>query len=230
MFLKRVNLFFVTAAHFCRVYTQLLYGVWKISKLPAPIVTIFGSARVAQTTPYAKQANELARMFTHAKISVLTGGGPGIMEAANCGVIRDDGSKVRSIGVGVRGIDEKQNPCVNEYFELNYFFARKWLLTRFSSAFVVFPGGFGTLDELTEILTLIQTKKAPRAPIVLVGTEYWQPFITWIRNETLAHDLVPSEEFTFFSVTDDLTTAFDLVRNHCDIPQEDEPTKKQPKE
>lgn len=217
MLLKRMHLFLSTALHFLRVYLQLLYGVWKISKLPSPIITIFGSARLAQTTPYAKQANLLAQMFTHEKISVLTGGGPGIMEAANCGIIRNDGQKIRSIGIGVKGLDEKQNPCVNEYFELNYFFARKWLLTRFSSAFVVFPGGFGTLDELAEILTLIQTNKTPRVPIILIGTEYWQPFINWIYNETLAHSLVSKDDLAFFTVTDNLDTAFCLVRDQCVI-------------
>ncbi len=143
-----------------RVVFQLVYGFWRISKLEQPIVSIFGSARLAQDQIYFKQAHDLAQRFIAHDISVLAGGGPGIMEAVTCGAVVHDGTgKGKSIGIGVRGLGEKRSLCVQEYFELDYFFARKWLLTQYSSAFIVFPGGFGTLDELAEVLTLIQTKK-----------------------------------------------------------------------
>jgi uncharacterized protein (TIGR00730 family) len=200
------------------VFLQLIYGVWRVSKLSHPIISIFGSAKVAQTDKYAQEANQVAVWLGEEGISVLTGGGPGIMEAANCGAIRPTRKgDVKSIGIGVRGLNEPQNVCVEEYFELDYFFARKWLLTQYSTGFIIFPGGFGTLDELSEVLTLIQTKQMKRVPIVLVGKEYWRPFMQWITDEAVPHGLVTSEQVKLFSVTDDPYKAFCFVRGECQI-------------
>jgi uncharacterized protein (TIGR00730 family) len=107
--------------------------------------------------------------------------------------------------------------CVEEYFELDYFFARKWILTQYSSGFIVFPGGFGTLDELSEVLTLIQTKQMKKVPIVLVGKEYWRPFMEWITDEALKHKAIEPEHVKLFSITDDMQTAFCFVRGQCEI-------------
>lgn len=207
------------------VYWQSIEGAWKVSKLDDPIVSIFGSSNIAQTDYYAKKAFELARMFSDAGISVLTGGGPGIMQAASCGIIADedsDGTKTvlykqrgKTIGIGVTDLGEKPNECVHEYIELDYFFARKWLLTRFASAVVVFPGGFGTCDELFEVLTLVQTKKSKVIPIVLFGTEYWQPLYDWLNNELLYHTLIKPENIKLFTMTDDLNEVFHLVCAQC---------------
>ena len=120
------------------------------------------------------------------------------------------------MGIGVRDlIEEGPNHCVHEYFELDYFFARKWLLTRYSVAFVIFPGGFGTIDELAEVLTLIQTKKLKRVPIVLIGKEFWDPFMNWVINEALKHGTVSQKDVDLLIVTDDLDQAFSIIANEC---------------
>src|SRR5690606_34188715 len=146
---------------------------------------------------YAQDANQIAAWLVEQEMSVLTGGGPGIMEAANCGAVRSlHKDEVHSIGIGVRGLNEPKNVCVEEYFELDYFFARKWLLTQYSVGFIVFPGGFGTLDELSEVLTLIQTRQMKKVPIVLFGKDYWRPFLQWVREEALPHGLIKEEHVT----------------------------------
>lgn len=203
---------------FLRVFWQLIYGVWRISKLPQPIVSIFGSAKMLQKDKYAQQATQIALWLVEQEISVLTGGGPGIMQAVNCGVFNYKGKgKVRSIGIGVRGLNEPKNTCVDEYFILDYFFARKWLLTQYSTGFIVFPGGFGTLDELSELLTLIQTRQMKKVPIALIGKDYWRPFMEWIVEQALPHGLIKKEHVKLFSITDDPYKAFCFVRGECEI-------------
>ena len=129
---------------------QLIRGIWKITKVKGPIISIFGGSRLPIDDPYAKQAHKLAQKLVSSNINIMTGGGPGIMQAASCGAVH--GKKSTSIGIGVSELGEAKNPCVKEYFEVNYFSTRKWLLTHYSIAFIVFPGGFGTLDELAEVI------------------------------------------------------------------------------
>lgn len=217
--IKRLGICLKQFFSLLRVFWQMMYGTWRVSKLPQPIVSIFGGARVSGKDPYFQKAHQLGERFIELDISVLTGGGPGIMEAASCGAIRPKGKKARMMGIGVTDLGEKPNQCVQEFFVLNYFFARKWLLTRFSSAFVVFPGGFGTLDEMAEVLTLIQTKKLKRVPIVLFGVEYWQPFMNWLHQEALKHGTISKEDLTLFTLTDDLEQIFCLVRDECKVKQ-----------
>jgi uncharacterized protein (TIGR00730 family) len=215
---KRIWNCVVLAYKFFKVSTQIVYGVWKISKLPQPIVSIFGSAKLAQEDRYSHEANKIAAWLVEAEISVLTGGGPGIMEAANCGAIRSvHKGEVHSIGIGVRGLNEAKNLCVEEYFQLDYFFARKWLLTQYSMGFIVFPGGFGTLDELSEVLTLIQTGQMKKVPIVLIGKEYWKPLMSWITDQALVHNIIDKEHIALFSMTDDPYKAFCFIRGKCVI-------------
>jgi len=197
---------------------QLMYGIWRLSKLPQPRVTIFGSARVSQQDTYAKQAHILAQRFVKAEISVLTGGGPGIMEAASCGALpENDSNHVHSIGIAVKELKEGINRCVQESFILNYFFARKWLLTYYSQAFIIFPGGFGTLDELFEVLTQIQTKKLQRRPIVLIGTDYWNPMFDWMKTMLIQHGTIDSNDLNLFIITDDLEVAFSVTQESCNL-------------
>lgn len=200
-----------------RVSFQVLYGTWKVTKLNPPIVSIFGGASLSKDDYYFKQAHQLAQQLVETGISVLTGGGPGAMEAANCGAFLSKKSRGKSIGIGVKGIEESKNPCLHQYFELNYFFARKWLLTSYSQAFIVFPGGFGTLDELSEVLTLMQTKRTKQVPIVLVGVEYWTPLMRWITQEALEHGLVREAHIKLFTITDDLEEVFCIVRDECPL-------------
>lgn len=211
----RIGRFFLLFFHLFHTVIQMVYGAWRISKLHMPIITIFGSARMQQNALYTKKAQELGQRFIDANISILTGGGPGIMEAASCHA--KYGSKARSIGIGVRGVEDRPNMCATEYFELEYFFARKWLLTEFSSGFVIFPGGFGTLDEMAGVLTLIQTKKLKKVPMVLIGKEYWDPFVQWITQEALTHGAVLPEELEYLYVTDSLDDAFCFVQSKCEI-------------
>jgi uncharacterized protein (TIGR00730 family) len=218
MILQRIWMSISLGCKFVHVFFQIICGVWRISKLPHPIVSIFGSREIAQSDKYAQEANQIASWLVEQEISVLTGGGPGIMEAANCGAhIQKGKGTIKSIGIGVRGLNEPKNVCVEEYFEMDYFFARKWLLTQYSSGFVVFPGGFGTLDELSEVLTLIQAKQMQKVPIVLIGKDYWAPFMQWITDQALPRGLVKTEHVRLFSVTDDPYKAFCFVRSECEI-------------
>jgi uncharacterized protein (TIGR00730 family) len=189
---------------------QQVAGVWRISKLKKPVVTIFGGARLPETAHYFKQAQELAQRFARHDISVLTGGGPGVMQAASCGVEHSHGGTGKTMGIGVKNL-EGPNVCVHEYFEVNYFFARKWLLTYYSQAFIIFPGGYGTLDELSEVLTLIHTKQLKYVPIVLIGVEYWDYFMRWIETEALEHGLIERKDLVLFTLTDDLDVAYRTV-------------------
>lgn len=217
-FFKRLRQCFHTAYGWFKILVQVVRGVWKVSRLDAPIVTIFGGSRFLQTDPYALQAHTLAQMFVNHDVSVLTGGGPGIMEAASCGaiVLKGGTGKGMSLGISVPGLEGK-NSCVHEYFEISHLFARKYLLTHFSDSFVVFPGGFGTLDELAEILTLMKVHKMPRLPIILIGVSYWEPFLVWLKTEVLAHGAISNQDLEIFVVTDDLDRAFSLACATCKI-------------
>lgn len=208
------------------VVMQIVYGLWRLSKLTHPIVTIFGGSKVQQDSEFARQATQLAQMLVDHDISVLTGGGPGIMQAANCGAIREKKGQVRSIGVGVKGLDENLiNICAQEYIAMNYFFARKWLLTQYSVGFAVFPGGFGTLDELAEIVTLMQTKKLPPVPIVLISKSYWKPFMEWVYESALKNNMLKEIDVNLLVVTDDIDEAFKILHSHCVEKLKESPTK-----
>lgn len=214
---KRIRMTFVLGWHLLRVFIQIIDGVWRISKLSHPRITIFGSSKIMSSDKYAQEAQQVATWLVESGMSVLTGGGPGIMAAANLGAQSVPTDEARSVGVGLRGLHEEKNKYVQEYFELDYFFARKWLLTQYSTGFIVFPGGFGTLDELSELLTLIQTAQMKKVPVVLIGQEFWRPFMDWINNEPLSHGLVTAQQVKLFSVTDDPYKAFCFVRGECKI-------------
>lgn len=212
--IARFAFWFRGMASLLNTMVQLLYGMWHISKYKPPFISIFGGARLKQSDYYALKAHELSQRFVDANVSVLTGGGGGIMEAANCGAIYAKHGTGRSIGIGVRDLDEPRNICVQDFIIVNQFWARKWLLTRYSAAFIVFPGGYGTLDELTEVLTLIQTHKVAPTPLVLVGTEYWKPFMAWTQ-EAFQHGTIKKEELELLFVTDDLEQAFTHALRAC---------------
>jgi len=192
-----------------------MYGAWRMSSVPSPRVTIFGGAKVGQKTKFAQDAFDLAQMLVHKGISVITGGGGGVMHAANCGAIAKKKSKTRSVGIGVTELGEVKNPCVQDYFELKYFFARKWMLTRYSIGFIIFPGGFGTMDELAEILTLVATKQLDRVPIVMVGSEYWKDFMEWLDVSALAHGLISRQDLALFILTDSINEACEIIEKEC---------------
>ncbi|HSW74101.1 MAG TPA: TIGR00730 family Rossman fold protein [Candidatus Limnocylindria bacterium] len=214
--------------HCCGVFAEMMYsamqityGAWRVSVLPRPIVTIFGGSRWQESSPYAHQARELAQLLVQHDISVLHGGGPGIMEAVARGGL-DYAGKATTLGIGVRSLNDKSK-YIKDYFDLKFFFERKWLMTRYSVGFIFFPGGLGTFDELGEVLTLIQTKQLSKVPIILVGKDYWKPLIEWI-DEMLKYGLITPEHKDLFVVSDDVQRVLSLVCKECTAPRE--PVKK----
>jgi uncharacterized protein (TIGR00730 family) len=177
-----------------------------------PCVTVFGSARFGESHPYYAIAREVGRRVSQLGFTVMTGGGPGMMEAANRGA-RDVGG--RSVGCNIElPFEQAPNPYLARWITCPYFFVRKVLLFKYSYAFVVLPGGLGTLDELCEALTLIQTRKIRNFPVVLVGTEYWQPFIALIRG-MISFGAVGETDLDLFKVTDDLDEAMQHLETHA---------------
>ena len=169
-----------------------------------PCVTVFGSARFGESHPYYDVARNLGRRLGMMGFTVMTGGGPGLMEAANRGA-QDVGGL--SVGCNIRLLQEQEpNRFMDRWVTCHYFFVRKLMLFKYSYAFVGLPGGFGTLDELTEALTLIQTGKIHNFPVVLVGTAYWEPFMNLLRT-MIAEGAIASADVDLLKVTDDLAVA-----------------------
>jgi hypothetical protein len=172
-------------------------------------VSIFGSARTPEDHPEYGQARELARMLGDRGFSIITGGGPGIMGAANRGAA-DVGAQ--SIGLAIElPMEEGMNPWVDVPLVFHYFFTRKVMFVRYASAFVVFPGGFGTLDELFEALTLRQTEKIAAFPVVLVGTDYWGGMVDWLRERMLGDGKISQDDVDDLVLTDDLERVCEIV-------------------
>jgi len=168
-------------------------------------ITIFGSARIHEDDPYYAQARKLAGLLAKDGFAVITGGGPGIMEAANRGCHEAGGL---SIGCNIELPHEQSvNPYVDLGVEFRYFFARKTMFVKYADGFAIFPGGFGTFDELFESLTLIQTGKIRHFPVVLVGRSYWSGLLDWIRAEPIAHGNISPEDLDLIRCTDDMDQA-----------------------
>ena len=174
-----------------------------------PSVTIFGSARVEEGNKYYEAARELAFKLSKKGFSIVTGGGPGIMEAANRGAFEADGN---SIGLNIKlPKEQKPNKYLTETLNFNYFFARKVMLVKYATAFVLFPGGFGTLDELTETLTLIQTKKLKPFPVILYGNEYWNGFVQWLNDVVVKDGYIDKEDTELFKQIDNIDEIVDYI-------------------
>ena len=165
-----------------------------------PAVSIFGSARTAPGTPYYELTETIARLLSDSGFAVISGGGPGIMEAANKGAFH---GKSPSIGLNIQLPHEQQsNPYQDISQTFRHFFARKYMFVRFASAYVVMPGGFGTLDELFEALTLVQTKKVSSFPIVLVGSEFWGGLVDWIKKTLVDQGMINPNDVDLIAVVD----------------------------
>jgi uncharacterized protein (TIGR00730 family) len=228
-FITRIWRSLAVGGHLLREIFQIMYGQYKILRLPQPTVSIFGGARLPQDGEYTKKAFDLAGKLAYEGFSVLTGGGPGIMESANCGANKiyeehrtkgmKNGKNGRTIGhsmgIGISRLryEEKLNNCVSEKIMLDYFFARKYLLLNYSKGFVVFPGGLGTMDELSDLLNLMQTGKRPFAPVVLIGAEFWKCYREWVTTARKAGLLSQSNEPRVL-VTDNLDEAVALLVEH----------------
>jgi uncharacterized protein (TIGR00730 family) len=190
-----------------KIMSEFVEGFEAMQRI-RPCVSIFGSARTAPEAPEYKLAEEIAFLLTGHGYGVITGGGPGIMEAANKGAQRGGGT---SVGLNIElPFEQEPNPYIDKEKSLNfdYFFVRKVMFIKYSQGFIVLPGGFGTMDELFEALTLIQTQKIARFPIILVGTKYWQGLLDWIKSTMdERYHYVNSVDMDLFSVVDNAEEA-----------------------
>lgn len=175
-----------------------------------PTVTIFGSARTDKEDTYYKKACQLSEMLAKEGFNIMTGGGPGIMEAANRGAHKQD---VESIGLNIDlPFEQELNPYTSKELTFDYFFSRKVMLVKYSMAYVIFPGGYGTLDELFESLTLVQTKKVTGVKIFVVGSEFFQPLLGFIESRLLRDGMIDREDLEMIQLTDDLEYVVDEVQ------------------
>jgi uncharacterized protein (TIGR00730 family) len=185
-----------------RIAEEFRQGFEAVDRIPKPAVTIFGSARVREGDAPYEQARAVARRFSQKGWSVVTGGGPGVMEAANRGAKEGTGL---SVGFNIElPHEQRSNSFLDLSLTFRHFYVRKTMFVKAAEGFVVFPGGFGTADELFEALTLIQTGKVLEFPVILVGTDYWEELLDWIRGEALASGMVSESDLELLIVTDDL--------------------------
>ncbi len=194
-----------------RVMSEFVEGFDTLSKL-GNCVTIFGSARVKPGTPYYRLAKQVAKEFGKAGYGVISGGGPGIMEASNRGARE---AAAPSIGVNIDlPFEQQPNPYIDpdKLITFKHFFVRKVMFIKYAQGFIVLPGGFGTLDEFFEAVTLIQTMKIHPFPVVLVGREYWKGLLDWINATVLPEGMISKKDLTIFSLTDDPREAVDIVK------------------
>ncbi len=185
-----------------KIMAEFVDGFEKLAKI-GPCVSIFGSARTKETNVYYKMAEDIARLLTERGYGVISGGGPGIMEAANKGAYQAGG---KSVGLNIElPFEQFHNKYIDrdKLLEFDYFFVRKVMFMKYSQGFIVLPGGFGTLDEMFEALTLIQTGKIARFPIVLVGTSYWKGLIDWVKETMLLKEHnINEEDLNLFRLVD----------------------------
>jgi uncharacterized protein (TIGR00730 family) len=192
-----------------RILSEFVEGFDALAGV-GPAVSVFGSARTKADHPHYAMARELGRMLAEAGYAVITGGGPGIMEAANRGC--QEGGAL-SIGCNIElPMEQGLNPYVDLGVEFRYFFARKVMFVKYADGFVIFPGGYGTLDELFEALTLIQTHKVRDFPVILMGTDYWSGMLDWIRGSVLAEAAINAEDVDLLRLTDDPNEAVRILR------------------
>ena len=178
-----------------------------------PAVVIFGSARLAPDSDYYKAAELTAQLVSSRGLSVITGGGPGIMEAANKGAYEANGV---SVGCNIElPMEQEPNKYQTTSLKFRYFFVRKMMFVKYSVAFVIFPGGYGTIDELFEALTLAQTEKIEHFPIILFGVRYWTPLVEWLKNTMLAEGCISKEDLDLFNITDDPEEVAKIIEDNC---------------
>jgi uncharacterized protein (TIGR00730 family) len=191
-----------------RIMAEFVEGFETLSKM-GPCITIFGSARTPKENPYYALAEQLAAEAVKNGYGVITGGGGGIMEAANKGAFKAKGP---SVGLNIQlPFEQAANPYIKTLISFRHFFCRKVMFLKYTSAVIVLPGGFGTLDELFETLTLVQTHKSTFLPVVLMGTAYWKGMVDWLNNATLAQDYISPEDMTLITSTDDPQTALATI-------------------
>lgn len=199
-----------------RISTEIQAGFQLLSGRVGKAVAVFGSARPGPDDPRYAEARSLGSRFAAAGFAVITGGGPGLMEAANRGAAEAGGT---SVGLGIEvGHQQRLNSYVDVSMTFRYFFARKLMFVRYASAFVVLPGGFGTLDELFEALTLVQTGKIHEFPVVLIGTGHWSGLMAWIRDRLQDQGFIAPDDIRLLRCTDDIDEAVELIQQ-CHLRQ-----------
>jgi len=205
-----------------RIQAELIDGIETLNNL-GPAVSIFGSARLPTTSPYYQDAITVSQSLSHAKFSVISGGGPSIMEAANKGAFQQGGL---SIGLNIALPHEQApNPAQDISLTFRYFFVRKLMFVKYSMGYVVFPGGFGTLDEFFESLTLIQTQKIRRFPVILYGSKFWNGLIEWLKGQVLELGCISEEDLDLFYIVDTPEEVLPIIQSHhehlCEHPEQE---------
>ncbi|MBO9692848.1 TIGR00730 family Rossman fold protein [Chryseobacterium sp.] len=198
-----------------KVMAEFVDGYEKLAKI-GPCVSIFGSARLKPESKYYEMAVDIAEKITKLGFGIITGGGPGIMEAGNKGAFN---AKGRSIGLNIDlPFEQHFNPYINKSYSMNfdYFFVRKVMFVKYSQGFVVMPGGFGTLDELTEAMTLIQTNKIGKFPIVLVGSDFWGGLLDWFKDTLLKEGMIAEDDLDLYRVVDSADEAVAHIKAFYD--------------
>ena len=191
-----------------RIFTEFVRGARKLQGL-GPCVTVFGSARFGPDHRYYRLAEQVGERIARAGYTVITGGGPGIMEAANRGARNAGG---RSVGCNIKlPMEQQPNPYLDTFVEFDHFFVRKVMLVKYSHGFIVMPGGYGTMDEVFETLTLIQTGKMKSFPIVTLGTEYWEHLREFIRHTMINEGTISPEDLDLVSLTDSPDEAVEII-------------------
>lgn len=194
-----------------RIMAEIVEGVETLSRVHNA-VTIFGSARVKPDDLYYQQTEKLAGLLVKEGFSVITGGGPGIMEAANKGAAEAGG---QSVGMNIKlPFEQKPNPYANIHIEYKYFFVRKVMFIKYAVAYVIMPGGFGTMDEFFEALTLIQTRKTKPFPVILMGRKYWQGLIDWLKDRMLAEGKILPADMDLIQVMDEPEDVVKLIKKY----------------
>ncbi len=192
-----------------RIIAEFVEGFESLSKIP-PAVTVFGSARTHPGQPDYQLGMELGKLLAENGFAVLTGGGPGVMEAANRGAYETKGV---SVGLNIElPFEQKPNPYITKLLNFRYFFIRKVMFIKYSTALVILPGGFGTLDELFESVTLIQTQKIKPFPVVLVDKNYWKGLMSWLEDRVLGSGNISSEDMNIFHLVDTPEEALKIIK------------------
>lgn len=192
-----------------RVMSEMVNGYGALARIP-PSVSIFGSARLKPEDPLYNTITQAAKLLAREGFGIITGGGPGCMEAANKGAREAGGC---SVGCNIELPHEQgANPYLDVNIKFHYFFVRKMMFVKYAEAFVIFPGGFGTLDELFESITLIQTEKIDHFPVILYDTDYWRGLLDWMRERAMASGRISPQDMQIFTMTDDIQEIVDIVK------------------
>ncbi|MFP4162684.1 MAG: TIGR00730 family Rossman fold protein [Chitinispirillaceae bacterium] len=196
-----------------RIMAEFVEGFETLSRT-GPCITIFGSARTPKTHKYYKMTVDMARLAAREGFGVITGGGPGIMEAANKGASEEQG---HSVGLNIQlPFEQLPNPFIKTMINFRHFFIRKVMFLKYTSAVIIMPGGYGTLDEMFETLTLVQTQKAPALPLILMGKDYWGGLVEWLKNTMLEYSYILDADLSLMNMTDDPHEAMAIIKKHSE--------------